>query len=152
MLKRLLSVEAVCSLLLVIIATLMSVQVFTRYVLHHPLTWSDEIVSLAFTWLCFLGAVVALKYRGHIGLTFVIELLPPAPRRVWIALLGSIVSAFLCVLAYAGVHMTALVHSQMSTALEVPMSIFYAALPVSAALMIYHEIVHVVATWKESAQ
>lgn len=148
--KRLLAVEAVCGALLVVIALLMSVQVFTRYVLEQPLTWSDEIISLAFTWLCFLGAAVALKHRGHIGLTFLVEQCPPAPRRVWIAAIGLVVSAFLAVLVHAGWKMTALVHDQLSAALELPMSYFYAALPVSAVLMIVYELAHVVGAWKGS--
>lgn len=152
MLKRLFSLEAVCGLLVVAITVLMTVQVFTRYVLQYPLTWSDEIISLAFTWLCFLGAVVALKHRGHIGLTFVVEMLPPGPRKVWIAMLGSLVASFLIVLAYAGARMTALVHAQLSAALEWPMSLFYAALPISAVLMIYYELAHVAAVWKESGR
>lgn len=150
MLKRLFSVETLCGALVVLIALLMSVQVFTRYVLHYPLTWGDEIVSLAFTWLCFLGAAVALKHRGHIGLNFLVELFPAGPRRVWIALIGAVVSGFLAVLVYAGWRMTELVHDQMSAALEMPMSVFYAALPVSAALMIVHELAHVHSAWKES--
>jgi TRAP-type C4-dicarboxylate transport system permease small subunit len=150
MLKRLFSVEAVCATLLVVLAALMSVQVFTRYVLNYPLTWAEEIVAMSFTWLCFLGAVVALKNRGHIGLTFLAELLPPALRKVWIAMIGLVVTGFLGILVYAGVKMTMLVHFQLSAALEVPMSLFYAALPVSALLMIYHELAHVVAVWKES--
>lgn len=151
MLKRVFSVETVCGALVVLIALLMSVQVFTRYVLHYPLTWGDELVSLAFTWLSFLGAAVALKHRGHIGLTFLVELCPPGPRRVWIAVIGGVVSCFLGVLVYAGWRMTELVHDQMSAGLEMPMSVFYAALPVSAALMIFHELVHVRSAWKESA-
>lgn len=148
--KRLLAVEAVCGALLVVIALLMTVQVFTRYVLEQPLTWSDEIISLAFTWLCFLGAAVALKHRGHIGLTFIVELCPPALRRVWIAAIGLVVTGFLAVLVYAGWKMTALVHDQLSAALEMPMSYFYAALPLSAVLMIHYELAHVVAAWRES--
>lgn len=152
MLKRIFSVEAVCAVLLLLIALLMSVQVFTRYVLHQPLTWSDEIVSLSFTWLCFLGAAVALKYRGHIGLTFLVELCPQPARRVWIALIGAVVVAFLTVLVVAGWRMTMIVHYQLSAALEMPMSVFYAALPVSAAWMVVHELLHVRAAWREGEQ
>lgn len=152
MLKRMFSVEAVCAVLLVLIALLMSAQVFTRYVLHHPLTWSDEVVSLAFTWLCFLGAAVALKYRGHIGMSFLVDMCPPGPRRIWIALIGLVVSGFLALLVFAGSQMTLIVHDQLSAAMEIPMSVFYAALPVSAAWMIVHELLHVRAVWKESEQ
>lgn len=152
MFKRIFSLEFVAGALLVTIALLMTAQVFQRYVLHAPLTWSDEVVSLAFTWLCFLGAVIALKHRGHIALTFLIDACPPTARRIWIGAIGLAVTGFLCVLAYAGMRMTMIVHYQLSVGLEVPMSVFYAALPVSAVLMTYYELAHVVRAWKESGR
>ena len=38
----------------------------SRYALHTPLPWSDELASLLFVWLAMLGAVIALR-RGKIG-------------------------------------------------------------------------------------
>ena len=40
--------------------------VVSRYVLHAPLTWSDELASILFLWLAMLGAVVAYaRGRAH---------------------------------------------------------------------------------------
>ena len=37
--------------------------IVARYVVHRPITWSDEVASSLFLWLAMLGAVVALRRR-----------------------------------------------------------------------------------------
>ena len=58
---------------IVVIAT----GVFTRYVLHAPLIFTDELASLLFVWLSMLGAVVALQRGEHMRLATVVTWTPP---------------------------------------------------------------------------
>ena len=55
-----------------------SMQVFTRYVLNDPLTWTEEVARYLMVWVCFLGSAMALKYGEHISVSFIQERLPPA--------------------------------------------------------------------------
>jgi TRAP-type C4-dicarboxylate transport system permease small subunit len=145
--------ECVCALLLSILVLMIFVQVITRYVLAFPLTWSEEVVSFSFVWLCFLGAAVALKYRGHIIVSFLVDPFPAPVKKVIAALTGLAVVAFAALVAVAGYNMMVLTHAQISPALGAPMSFVYASLPVSSALMAYYELKHVWAAWtgQESA-
>ncbi|MBX9618338.1 MAG: TRAP transporter large permease subunit [Hyphomicrobiales bacterium] len=43
--------------------------VFARYVLHRPLTWSDELASTLFLWLAMFGAVIAVRANAHMRMT-----------------------------------------------------------------------------------
>ncbi len=43
--------------------------VFSRFVLHRPLVWSDELASMLFLWLAMLGSVVALRRGEHMRMT-----------------------------------------------------------------------------------
>ena len=149
--RRLLSIEAVCAALLILLTTTMGAQVVSRYVLAAPFVWADEVVGLAFTWLTFLAAAVTLKHRGHIAFSFFVGLLAPRARRVAHLAIALAVAAFLAGLVILGVRMTLLVHAQLSAALEWPMSVYYAALPVGAAWMLFYEGRHVVALWRGSA-
>ncbi|WP_423211735.1 TRAP transporter large permease subunit [Paracoccus yeei] len=54
--------------------------VFWRYVLHHPLVWSDELASILFVWLAMLGSVVALRRGGHMRMTAVVTMASPRTR------------------------------------------------------------------------
>ncbi|MFB9123135.1 TRAP transporter small permease [Paraburkholderia dipogonis] len=43
--------------------------VTSRYILHAPLVWSDELASMLFLWLAMLGAVIALRRGEHMRMT-----------------------------------------------------------------------------------
>ena len=47
--------------------------VFSRFVLHNPLVWSDELASILFLWLAMLGAVIALRRGEHMRMTALVE-------------------------------------------------------------------------------
>src|SRR5690349_1344337 len=71
---------------------------FARYVLHAPLTWTDELASILFLWLAMLGSCIALRRTAHMHLTTFVKDLSPA-RREWIDALGMcLVVAFLVML------------------------------------------------------
>ena len=68
---------------------------FSRYVLHAPIPWTDELASLLFLWLAMLGSCIALRRTAHMQLTTFVKDLSPV-RRSWIDALGmSLVVAFL---------------------------------------------------------
>ena len=43
--------------------------VVSRYVLHAPLVWSDELASILFLWLAMLGSAVAFRRTEHMRMT-----------------------------------------------------------------------------------
>jgi TRAP-type C4-dicarboxylate transport system permease small subunit len=43
--------------------------VVSRYAIHRPLTWSDELASVMFLWLAMLGSVIALRRSAHMRMT-----------------------------------------------------------------------------------
>lgn len=147
--RRLFSIEACCAALLVLLTATMCAQVVFRYVLSAPFIWADEVIGLAFTWLTFLAAAVALKHRGHIAFTFFVDRFGSVGQRVVLTGVALAVIGFLGVLVITGVRMTLLVNSQLSASLEWPMSVFYAALPVGAGLMLFYEGRHLLQLWTE---
>ncbi len=48
-------------------------QVFTRYILKHPSSWSEELVSYLFAWMALLGASVVVGERGHMNISIAVE-------------------------------------------------------------------------------
>ena len=74
------SIEAVLGILVEIPAALLVVAeivilfagVISRYVMHQPLIWSDELASILFLWLAMLGAVVAFRRAEHMRMTAVV--------------------------------------------------------------------------------
>ena len=73
-------VELAVALLVVAEVVVLFSGIFTRYVLHAPLTWSDELASLLFLWLAILGAVVAFRRGEHMCMTALTGGLKPRAR------------------------------------------------------------------------
>ena len=70
----------------------------SRYALHAPLTWTDELASILFVWLAMLGAVIALKRGAHMQLTTFVKGMSD-DKRAWLDALGMfLVMAFLVLL------------------------------------------------------
>ena len=75
-LEKLLRV-AVAALVLAIVAVLVAAQVVFRYAVQEPIVWSEELTTLCYQWLSYLGAALAVRYRAHYGVDFVVGLLGP---------------------------------------------------------------------------
>ncbi|MBY6262787.1 TRAP transporter large permease subunit [Azospirillum sp. 412522] len=54
--------------------------IVARYVLHAPITWSDELASILFLWLAMLGAVVAFRRGEHMRMTALVSWASPRAR------------------------------------------------------------------------
>jgi TRAP-type transport system small permease protein len=64
---------------LVVIVVALTLQVLFRYALNAPLQLTDEIALNTLTWMCFLGAAMLYRERGHIEIDYFANKLP---RRV----------------------------------------------------------------------
>ena len=56
--------------------------VFSRFVLHLGIPFTEELGRYLMIWAGYLGCVLALKEGSHISITAVVDLFPPAGRRV----------------------------------------------------------------------
>jgi tripartite ATP-independent transporter DctM subunit len=66
------AVEVPTAILVLVEIGVLLTGVVSRFVLHRPFTWSDELASILFLWLAMLGAVVALLRGQHMRLTAVV--------------------------------------------------------------------------------
>ena len=133
--ERLSAADWVLVGLFCVILAIILVAVFFRYVVNQSLFWSDEVVRYLFVWFTLLGAALVLRDRRHIRVEFFVEHMPRGLRRaVEVAglLLILAFNVFLVVAGFLWVHQTA---GTYTPALSLPLNwIFYAALPVTAAL------------------
>ena len=127
--------EYFCYFLLVVLVVTTSLQVFTRYVLNAPLSWTEELARILFIWITFIGAAVIAKRSGHISIDFVANLLPPGARR-WVLVAAHAASvAILLLLGVKGVELLRITGISASPALGIPWAYVYAAFPVGMFLM-----------------
>jgi TRAP-type C4-dicarboxylate transport system permease small subunit len=67
--------------LVVTIVVMVAAQVIFRYAVKEPIVWSEEFTTLCYQWLSYLGAALAVRYRAHFGVDFVVRLLDPRWKR-----------------------------------------------------------------------
>jgi len=128
-------VEWMLTVLSILIFVVVFLQVLFRYLLRQPLFWSEELPRYLLIWMCFLAAAVAQKHDAHINITLCLTPLSTRARQVLKILTDAIILAFLWILIYSGGLVTSITAHHRSTALQLPMGLVYAALPVGAILM-----------------
>jgi C4-dicarboxylate transporter, DctQ subunit len=112
------------------------VQIFFRFIVYKPVPWSEEAARYLMVWMGMLGSVLALRRGRHIGVTALVERLPPALGRVVTRLVYLVMIGFLGIIVWEGFHLAVFNISQRSAAMEISMSIPYMAIPVGAAMMV----------------
>lgn len=130
---------AVVLLTAVMVGTII-LQVFFRFVLGDPLSWSEELARYAFVWITFLGAAVAYRHGGHIVVETVVVLLPRRLQAILAWLVDALMVLALVVLLVQGLNIVEVNSNVESTMLEIPMSWVYASVPVSAAIMLAYQV------------
>jgi TRAP-type C4-dicarboxylate transport system permease small subunit len=137
-LKRLERLNAAIAVILFAALTIVvALQVFTRFVLHLPFIWSEEVARFLFFWVVLLGAATGVRRRRH----FVIDI-TAGHTESW-GRKGRLlfdVTPQLCILAFAlflfvqgiGYAQTGLLRSAPNSGIS--MSLVYGAIPVFAAL------------------
>lgn len=142
-LTRVLNLLAGISFLAMVVLTCW--QVFTRYVLQNPSSWSEELVSYLFAWASLLGSSLVTGERGHMNIPILVEKCSPALQKL-LNILGELVAfAFSAIiLVYGGVEITQLAMGQMTSSLGVQVGIFYVVMPLCGVLNMVYTVLNIV--------
>ena len=142
-----------CTLLMVVLVVL-TWQVFSRYALGDPSTWSEEISRYLFVWVIFLSGSYAVQENAHIRIDSVVKLWPGKSQK-WVLLLGDFIwlaaSIAILVISYRWVKMQAGMGT-VSIVLEQPMWYFYAAVPVGYLLLIIRLSINIIEKFKNHSK
>lgn len=110
-------------------------QVFTRYILGSPSSWSEELVSYMFAWMSLLGASIVTSERGHMNIPILVDMAGPVGKKPLLCLGEVIAFLFsLVILVLGGVQIAKLAMGQMTSSLGVPIGVFYVVLPLCGVL------------------
>lgn len=113
-------------------------QVFTRFILQNPSTWTEELATLLLIWVSLLGAALAFHRKGHLGVDYFVGKLPQAPKRAVEIIVHIITAAFAVILIFGGLKIVSftLLTNQLSAAMQIPMGYVYIILPLSGGIIL----------------
>lgn len=128
--------EAVSAVLLVAVIVMNLAQVFFRYVLIDPLSWSEETMRYTTTWMVMLAGSAALFRGEHMVISLFDNVRSAAVRRAIHLSVLACIAGFCLLLIWEGFPAAINNMGQVSPATRIPMTIPYMAIPVGASLML----------------
>lgn len=118
--------------------------VISRYALRSPVSWAEDVTSIAFAWFIFIGMVAVHNRRGHIGLDVFTSALPRVVHAPLAIGADIFVAVFCFYTAYLCALQTYVSHrSAHTTVLEIPLSFFFASLAIGFFLMALRSVTYV---------
>lgn len=127
-------------ILLIILLTTMAIFLFiavlSRYLFGRSFFWVDAYSRFALIWISFLGSTIVLRNRQHVGVEFLIGLLPEILRK-WITKIGALlILLFSSIMFRQGLKLITITSRQNIPEMNIKMSHVSVIVPISAALMI----------------
>jgi TRAP-type C4-dicarboxylate transport system permease small subunit len=101
-------IEALIALGLGVMVLLVFGNVVLRYGFNSGITLTEEVSRWLFIWGTFLGAVVALREHGHLGVDIMVSRLPPVGKKVCLIASHVLMLFIVCLLFKGGLDQTRL--------------------------------------------
>lgn len=140
-------IDFILSKLLIIIMAVMVInvlwQVFTRFVIGTPSSFTDELARYLMIWVGILGAAYVSGRNMHVA----IDVLPAkagskTQRKLKILVYLLIILFALCAMVIGGFNLVFLSYKlgQQSPALQIPLALVYLVIPISGLLIIFYKV------------
>ena len=117
-------------------------QVFTRYVLGTPSSFTDELARYLMIWVGVLGAAYVSGKNMHVAIDVLSSKLNSANKKILSRIVNVIIIAFvLSAMVIGGIRLVYLTYilEQHSPALQIPLALVYLVLPLSGLLIIFYK-------------
>ncbi len=102
--------------------------VLSRYVTQNPATWVEEVSSIAFTFVVFIGAAEVQRRGKHVSVDLLTSLLPQRVRSSLDFVVGALVAVYCFYVAWLGLKEAVASSAATTSMLNIPLSVPYGAL------------------------
>ena len=134
-----------CVAIMVMLVVDVSWQVFSRYALGSPSTFTDEAARFLMVWMTFLGGAYMFGCNGHLCVPSIRDRLPPKIQGAVIVLTYVLIAVFaVAVMMYGSQRLITRTLSQPSPSLGIPMGWFYSILPISAFCIVIYMVLNLI--------
>jgi len=138
--------STVLIILMAVMVVDVSWQVFTRFILQDPSSFTEELAGFLLIWIGLLGSSYALYTKAHLGIDILTSKLSGFRKHLTKIMIHVIVILFaLFVLVIGGIRLVniTLTLNQISPAMSIQMGYVYLVLPLTGILMIYYSLVFI---------
>lgn len=119
-------------------------QVFTRWVLKNPSTYTDEFMRYLLIWAGLLGSAYCFHTNQHLSLDLFSKKLKGPAKLALLLLIELVILAFVSfVFLYGGLRLIANT-TNASPVLQIPLASLYMVLPISGGLILLARFIRIV--------
>jgi TRAP-type C4-dicarboxylate transport system permease small subunit len=101
------------------------IQIFSRYVLNHPVGWSEEVVITAWLWTVLWGAAFIIGESEEIRFDIIYSNISERVRRVFTVINGVVLLFFYVVSLPASYRYVSFMKVERSAYLQIPINWLY---------------------------
>lgn len=136
--------EIIAALALAVVFLSVVWGVIARYIAPQPATWSNELATIGFAWLVFLGAAAAGKRHLHVGVDLVTARLPPSLQRILAILVGVFLALALAYVAWLAIRIGYGSLRRPTPVLRLPLTVVHAAVAAGFASLALQSVAEVI--------
>lgn len=125
-----------CIISITLLTAIVLLQVISR-VSDIFVPGTEELARLLIVWLTFLGSSLAIYEKMHLAVNYFVRKVGEDKRKYVHLFVNILLALFYAVLTVYGFRLAADSMSSSSPALQLPVGIFYLALPVSGLFSLY---------------
>ena len=121
-------------------------QVFSRYLLSSPSSFTDELAGFLLIWVGVLGAAYVSGKKEHLAIDILLQKSRPVRKERLQIVIHILVFLFaLTVMVIGGIILmyTRFYLEVKSAALQLPLGYVYVILPVSGLIIMFYELFHI---------
>ena len=126
----------VAGVALVAMTALVAVQVFARYVVGAPLTWTEPTAILLMGWFILLGAAVGTREGYHLSFDVLLMVLPQRIVRILHSVSDLVVAGFGAGMAWFGFELLTRTWTASMPTLGLPGGVAFIPLTLSGVLIV----------------
>lgn len=122
-------------------------QVFTRFIMQDPSSYTEELARYMLIWIGILGASYVAGQKMHLAIDLLSTKLDNVKKSYLEIGIQSFIFAFsLFVMVVGGVRLVniTLTSNQISAALQIPLGYVYTVLPISGAIMMFYSFTFII--------
>jgi TRAP-type C4-dicarboxylate transport system permease small subunit len=122
-------------------------QVFSRFVLQTPSSFTEELARFMLIWIGILGAGYVAGQKMHLAIDLLLTKLRGRSKiflELFIQVVILLFSLFVMVIGGIRLVYITLTLEQISAAMQVPLGYVYTVLPLSGVIMVFYSIVFII--------
>lgn len=138
MLNRVLT--KICGVAMFLLMFFVVLQVFMRYVVHSPLSWTEEFSRVLLVWFSMIGTYIASRQNRHLGIEAIRKLTGTIGEQIGFVFESILILLFVGILVWQGFKycQLSLRLQQSFVSVDLPKAIVYIVFPSMGILIWIH--------------